>query len=56
MVRVLFLRLNPNEELLLQLDELKKKLRLPLTSIARIALFEYCHKILKQDKNGENKD
>jgi len=50
MGRILLVRLDPNEDLVQLLDELKKKLGLPLTSIARSALWQYCKENLEDGK------
>ena len=48
--------MNANEEIIQLVDQVAKKMNLPIASITKTALFEYCQKILKKDKNGKDND
>jgi len=52
-MRAIILRFDSNDELILLIDKVKKKLHNPMSAIAKSALWEYCQKILNE--NGRKK-
>ena len=50
-MRIIILRFKPSDELILAVDKATEKLKITNSGIAKIALYEYCKKILEKKKH-----
>lgn len=48
-MRAIILRFDSNDELILAIDKVRRKLSIPMSSITKTALWEYCNRILNED-------
>ncbi len=54
-MRAIINRFDSNDELILLVDRVRKKLHISATAITKTALWEYCNKILKEDGKRKSK-
>jgi len=50
-MRSILIRLYPSDELIILVDEVSKKMRLPASSLVKIALYSYCKRVLSENGN-----
>jgi len=52
MARTIILRFDANDELILAVDKVAKKLKNTNAGVAKLSLYEFCKKILEENKHG----